>query len=72
MLWGMASALPPSFCSAPLTNNRDAGRKAGGRAKAPPHVNQIRRNAKTAFNPPNANEFDSAYSISARRGQFGM
>ena len=41
---------------------------------APPHnclrnpmKHYTRRNATTAFNPPNANEFDNAYSICASR-----
>ena len=30
------------------------------------------RKARTAFNPPNANEFERAYSTRATRGWFGM
>src|SRR5271170_4921006 len=32
---------------------------------------QSRRNARTAFNPPNAKEFESAHSTSAARATFG-
>ena len=36
-----------------------------------PHVYTF-LNASTAFNPPNANEFDSAYSTCAARARFGI